>query len=202
MAQYVITDGNRFIYRNHSGKYVPTTSEAMADAWGRKQAELVYNNSLPKALKTVFKVQKSDKPPKNVKQVTKVDLDNNTEKVMVTDNIQRWLDKLSDLNGLAKEATERKEELLGMLSRVDKELTDVNHYIEFSNLNIVEGYKAYKMVQDGRKRRRSIKNELTVLEIILGKRIGESITDEIMKAVEGLDGRLYEPRVRKELFDI
>ena len=202
MAEYVITDGSRFIYQNHSRKYVPTHCESMADTFSKKQAEAIYNNSLPKALKSVFHVQKYDVSPKNVKQVTQSDLDNNTEKVMVTENIQRWLDKLSDLNGLARDALHRKEELLQQLSDIDKELSDVNHYIEFVNLNAAQGYKAYKMIKERRIKRRSIKNELLVLEIILGKKISESITDEINKAVEGMDGRMYKPRVLKELFDM
>ena len=202
VAEYIITDGSRFIYRNHSGKYVPTSSEVMADKFSKKQADGVFQNSLPKALKSVFHVQKYDEPPKNVKQVTQTDLDNNTEKVMITDNIQRWLDKVSDLNGLARDALHRKEELLQQLSDVDKELSDVNHYIEFVNLNAAQGYKAYKMIKERRVKRRSIKNELLVLEIILGKKISESVTDEINKAVEGMDNRIYEPRVLKELFDM
>lgn len=111
MAEYIITDGSRFIYRNHSGKYVPTSSEAMADIFGKKQADAIFTNSLPKALKLVFRVEKYDKPPDQVKQVCREDLKNNTEKVMISDNIQRWLDRISDLNGLAKEALHRKEEL-------------------------------------------------------------------------------------------
>ena len=60
MSQYIITDGERFIYRNHSGKFVPTTSEAMADIFTKKQAEGIHNNSLPKALKSIFRVEKYD----------------------------------------------------------------------------------------------------------------------------------------------
>ena len=201
MAQYIITDGSRFIYRNHSGKYVPTSSEAMADVFDKKRAEIVYNHMLAKALRKIFHIEKYDTPPQNVKQVTQIDIDN-TEKVMVADNIQKWLDKISDLNGLAKDALHRKEELLKQLSDVDKELCDCLHYVEFCNLNAAQGYKAYKLIKERRIKRRSIKNELTVLEIILGKKISESITDEIIKSVEGLDGRMYEPRVLKELFDI
>ena len=57
------------------------------------------------------------------------------------------------------------------------------------------------MLKERRIRRRSIKNELQVLDIILGKKISETATDEIQKAVEGMDKRKYEPRVMEELFD-
>lgn len=202
MAKYIITDGLRFIYRNHSGKYVPTPSEAMADIFSKRQADAIFSNSLPKALKSVFHVVKYDKPPEDVKQLTQSELDNNTEKVMVSENIQRWLDKVSDLNGLAKEARRRKEELMKQLHDLEGELLDIEHYIEFSNLNAAQGYKASKDIKECRVKRRSVKNELLVLDIILEQRVTEMVDEEIHKRVQGMDRRAYKPRIRTDLFDL
>ncbi len=202
MSQYIITDGSRFIYHNHSGKYVPTPSEVMADIFSKKQAEAIFTNSLPKALKSVFRVEKYDKPPNQVKQVTREELDKNTEKVMISENVQRWLDKVSDLNGLAKEAQKRKEELEKHLHDLENELIDIEHYIEFSNLNAAQGYKASKDIKDCRMKRRSVKNELLVLDIILEQRVDEMVDEEIHKRVQGMDKRTYKPRIRTDLFDI
>lgn len=201
LAQYVITDGSRWIMRDRNNKYIPTSNEALADVFGNKEANSVYQNNLPKALKSVFHIEKIDKPPKLVKQITHAEVQENTETVSVAENIQYWVDKISGLNGLAAEALHRKEELTNQLSQVDKELSDINHYIEFVNLNAAQGYKAYKMIKERRIKRRSIKNELEVLSIILGKKISDSVTDEIQTAVLGMDGRRYEPRVMNELFD-
>lgn len=202
MSQYIITDGSWFIYRNHSRKYVPTSSEAMANIFSKKQADSIFKNSLPKALRTVFYVKKYDNPPDQVKQVTKEEINKNTQKVAISENIQRWLDKVSELNGLRNDATKRKEELCKQLSDVDKELSDLNHYIEFCSLNAAQGYKAYKMVKDRRIKRRLIKNELVVVDVILEKKISDSMVEEVMKVVHGLDERIYTPRVLNELFDI
>ncbi len=202
MAEYIITDGSRFIYRNYSGKYVPTSSEAMADIFSKRQANAIFSNSLPKALKSVFHVEKYDKPPEAVKQLTQSELDNNTEKVMVSENIQRWLDKVSDLNGLAKEAKRRKEELMKQLHDLEGELLDIEHYIEFSNLNAAQGYKASKDIKECRVKRRSVKNELLVLDIILEQRVNEMVDEEIHKRVQGMDKRTYKPRIRIDLFDM
>lgn len=157
----------------------------------------VYQNHLEP-----FRVEKYDKPPDGVKQVNKEEISHNTEKVLISDNIQRWIDRISDLNGLAKDATDRKDVLSKELSDVEKEIQDCLHYIEFTNLNAAQGYKAYKILKDRRVKRRSIKNELQVLGIILGKKISETATDEIMKCIEGLDNRQYAPRVLQELFDL
>lgn len=201
MSQYVITDGSRWITKNRNGKYVPTTCEALADTFGNKEANSVYNNNLSKALKSCFRVMKVDKPPELVKQITQEKVNENTETPSNSENIQYWIDKISDLNGLASEALHRKDDLLSQLSKVDQELSDIDHYIEFVNLNAAQGYKAYKMIKDRRIIRRSIKNELDVLNIILGKKISETATDEIQKVIYGMDKRTYEPRVLNELFD-
>lgn len=201
LAQYVITDGSRWIMKNHAGKYVPTSCEALADIYNNKQADSILKNSLSKALKSCFHLQKIDKPPELVKQITQEKVNENTETPSNSENIQYWVDKVSDLNGLASEALHRKDNLLSQLSKIDQELSDINHYIEFVNLNAAQGYKAYKMIKDRRIIRRSIKNELDVLNIILGKKISETATDEIQKAISGMDKRTYEPRVLSELFD-
>lgn len=201
MAQYVITDGTRWIMRDKHGRYVPTSCEALADVFSNKQATGIFQSNLSKALKSVFRVQKIDEPPKLIKQISQETVQENTEKVSTAENVQRWIDKIEGLNGLATEALHRKDELVQQLSKVDQELSDVNHYIEFCNLNAAQGYKAYKMIKDRRIKRRSIKNELQVVDIILSKKICETATDEIQKAIAGMDQRTYEPRVLNELFD-
>lgn len=201
MAQYVITDGNRWIMRDRKGCYVPTACEALADIYGNKEANSVYNNNLSKALKSCFRVQKYDQPPELIKQMTHEETQEKTEKMAIAENIQYWIEKVNGLNGLASEAVHRKDKLVDQLSTVDKEICDILHYIEFCNLNAAQGYKAYKMIKERRIRRRSIKNELQVLDIILGKKISETATDEIEKAISGMDNRKYEPRVMRELFD-
>lgn len=201
MAQYVITDGTRWIMRDRHGRYVPTSCEALADVFSNKQATGIFQSNLSKALKSVFRVQKIDEPSKLIKQISQETAQKNTERVSTAENIQRWIDKIDGLNGLATEALHRKDELVQQLSKVDQELSDVNHYIEFCNLNAAQGYKAYKMIKDRRIKRRSIKNELQVVDIILSKKISETATDEIQKAIAGMDQRTYEPRVLNELFD-
>lgn len=202
MSQYIITDGTRFIYKNRSGKFVPVASEAMADIFTKKQAEGIYKNSLSKALKTIFYVKKYDITPNNVKQVSQHDLLNNTEKVMVSDNIQIWLNKIDDMNGLVEEAKKRKEILEKQLHALEDEKNDIEHYIEFQNLNAAQGYKASKELKICRIKRRSVKNELMVINIILDQKMKELVISEIYQRIKGLDNRTYSPRIRTDLFDL
>lgn len=202
MSQYIITDGSRFIYRNHSGKFVPTSSETMADVFTKKQADGIYKNSLPKALKSIFYIDKYDCPPGNVKQVSQCDLVKNTEKVMIAENIQVWLDKINDMNSLIKDASKRKEILEKQLQDLEDEKLDIEHYIEFQNLNAAQGYKASKELKICRMKRRSVKNELTVINIILEQKMKEVVGSEVLNRIQRLDNRTYKPRIRKDLFDL
>lgn len=202
MSQYIITDGSRFIYRNHFGKFVPTSGETMADLFTKKQAENIFQNSLPKALRTIFRVEKYGSSPQNVKQVSRIDLMNNTEKVMVTENIRIWLDRISNMNGLVADAIKRKEALEKQLQNLEDERLDIEHYIEFQKLNAAQGYKASKELKDCRVKRRSVKNELAVIDIILNHKMSEIVGNEVCKKIEELDKRTYKPRVRTDLFDL
>lgn len=202
MSQYIITDGSRYIYKNHSNKFVPSHGEAMADIYTLKQAEGILNNSLPKPLRKIFRVQKYDKDPDNVKQVTRKELKKNTEKLEKSDNIQTWINRVMDLNGLIQDASKRKDVLNKELVNVEQEILDCLHYIEFCNLNAAQGYNAYKMIKARRLKRRSIKNEIAVLNVILEKKISKSVADEIRHVIEAMDRRTYEPRKLTELFDL
>lgn len=202
MAQYVITDGTRYIFKNRQGKYVPVSNESMADIFSRKQAEGILNNSLPKPLRKVFYVEKTDDPPDDIKQVTREALSTASERLNDSGNIQIWIDKVTNLNGLASEASQRQEYLIKQLSLVDREISDCLHYIEFCKLNAAQGYKAYKLIKERRIRRRMIKNELKVIDCILDKKIGDSILNEVNDIIKKMDNRTYKPRELEELFDL
>lgn len=201
MANYVITDGTRWIMKDRNGKYVPTSCESFADIFSKKQAENIQKCSLAKALRGVFYVEKmSEEVPAQVKPVTDKDIEE-TGKVMVSEDIKYWLDKATDMSNIANEAINRKRKLCQELSLVDKELCDILHYIEFCNLNAAQGYKAYKMVKERRILRRKIKDEISILDSILGQKVLQTAKNAIQKTAENMDKRTYEPRVLKELFD-
>lgn len=201
MANYVITDGTRWIMKDRNGKYVPTSCESFADIFSKKQAENIHKSSLAKALRGIFYVKKmSEEIPAQVKPVTDKDIEE-TEKVMVSENIQYWMDKATDVSNIAKDAIDRKSELCQELSLVDKELCDIFHYIEFCNLNAAQGYKAYKMVKERRILRRKIKDEISILNCILDQKVSQTAKNTIQKTAENMDKRTYEPRALKELFD-
>lgn len=58
------------------------------------------------------------------------------------------------------------------------------------------------MVKERRIKRSIIKNELVIVDVILEKKIDDSITEEIEKVIHILDERTNIPRVLNELFDL
>lgn len=131
-----------------------------------------------------------------------VEIDARTVNFEISDDVQKWIDKLQGLNGLAQEASKRQKELVSSLSDVDKRICDLAHYVEFCTLNACQGYKVAKKWHDLRCERREIKNELEVVSFILNKKITDSVSEEAIKLVDNINKRQYEPRVFKELFDV
>ena len=198
---YVLTDGSRYIYQRADGKFAPTSSEVMADKFTRKQADGILKNSLPKALRGIFRAEKYEDA--NIVQ-NKCDQNDDVKilldvpKPIEDTNVQVWLQKVETLNGLIDEASKRRDELNKKLSDIDQELSDLAHYCECKTLNAAQGYKAYKMIHDTRVRRRSIKNELNVVTIICKS----TSKDEIINIINSLDldNVTYKPRKLNSLF--
>lgn len=110
----------------------------------------------------------------------------------VSNEVQGWLDRVKECNGLAKDAASRKSELLSQLSNVDKELSNCLHEIELTgNMNACDGYKEYKRAKTILKRRRIIKDELSVVDSILTSNLQSMATDRIQKVVNGLGKRRF-----------
>lgn len=110
----------------------------------------------------------------------------------VSNEVQGWLDRVKECNGLAKDAASRKSELLSQLSNVDRELSNCLHEIELTgNMNACDGYKEYKRAKTILKRRRIIKDELSVVDSILTSNLQSMATDRIQKVVNGLGKRKF-----------
>ena len=201
MGQYIITDGTKYIMKGKRGNFTPTNCAAWAEVFSKEKATNVLNNQISKNLRKGYHVECLEPDPPGIKSVTKTEL-KQTEKVMESDIIQGWINRVQGLNGLIHDAKSRKEELLQQLSVIDTQLFDIYHYIEFSNLNACQGYKAAKMIKDKRIIRRRIKNELQVVGIILSSNISDEIEQEVVGRIKGMDNRVYDPRSLTELFEL
>lgn len=119
-----------------------------------------------------------------------------------------YLNSLPDMIGQMYETGHIMRVLLSYYSdqvRVaDKAQEDMLHKIEFSNVNVVDGFKLYKALQEIRQRRRQCKDICDMLGIIHRSGVASglmNLQDEMNKHQEHLETRTYTPRILEELFN-
>lgn len=114
-----------------------------------------------------------------------------------------WEGMLSNLCYMSDHINDYQNNLNQMLSNVDKEICDIMHYLEFSDLDDGEMLRASRMLQERRRHRREIKDEMektalmksTFLDATFGIKVQQSL--EVM---EKMKERQYTPRKLSELF--
>lgn len=87
--------------------------------------------------------------------------------------------------------------LNGELSRLTEEITDIEHYIEFSKLNVSDAYRAYKMLRDTLQERRQIKDSITAAKTLYDN----CNIDKVAEVQSQLEHRKYKPRRLEGLFE-
>lgn len=105
------------------------------------------------------------------------------------------------LESLGEDIRERKKQLGAELSKVDKEITDIKHYIEFYPLSASKGYQMAKLLKDCLIKRREIKNEIEILEKIQVMNVGHIGNGKGRDDLHKLSEKHYHPRVLKGLFN-
>lgn len=106
-----------------------------------------------------------------------------------------------DLEELSKKIRQRRKELNSELSKIDKEISDIRHYIEFYPLSASKGYKMAKMLKDCLIKRREIKNESEVLDRICVMNVGHIGNGKGRGDLDKLLDKHYTPRVLNSLFE-
>lgn len=217
---YVLTDNQGSYIREDklTKKYVPVRSLKQAKVWDSKEkATSILKNSIGKTIRnkyvvklieTEVKTEVTDTAEKkehtNVKSIQK--LSNNAPKEILTssieeDQIEDWLNKINQIVNVMSGSETRKKELLEKLSNIDKQIVDVEHYIEFNNFNAAQGWGCYKMLQTLLKQRRNYKHELQVIRIIEQSNFKTDSLSHIAERIELVKNQSYVPRVLTELFD-
>lgn len=84
---------------------------------------------------------------------------------------------------------------------IQKNLVDLDHMTEFYNLNAADGYRVSKKRQELLQERRTIKNELIVLDFAQTCFLGTALTNKLqgfINSVNGMNHRLYSTRIMSE----
>ena len=199
---YVIANPNRKIYIRLGKNGRPETcTKQMAQRFEKHKASSILKN-IPRTMKkfnfSLYVASEDipciEKKVEEIKEEAKKEIIV-SEKYTVSDSVTRWVDRVKSCNDLAKDAAKRKEELINVLSNVDKDLSNSLHEIELTNWkNGCEGYKEYKSVKIILEKRRAVKDELTVVQSILDSKLESIATNRIEKIVNGLSNRTFSVR--------
>lgn len=207
MNGYVIADANKtmWVCKNKDSSYSLTTDSNKALIFESKSAaNATFQFNLPKlikdkgvAVKAVTLQIAGVSAPKAAKEpVTNVAPQASNE----ADTSKYIISVLSD--AVAK-LNCRHVSLVEEESKYDRQRTDVEHYIELNagKLNAYEGYQAYKMLQDVLLKRRKVKDELQIIQVVRDKMAFPDDIANIDSKVKELESRHYEPREFKHLFE-
>lgn len=197
---YVITNSNKNVFIRLGTNGTPETcSKQVAQRFEHSKAKNIVEH-LPKTMKKFhFRVEAvpDDIIPK-VNEEVKVDVKKEviiSTYYEVSDLVTQWVERVRSCNDLAKDAAKRKEELIQALSNADKDLSNCLHEIELTKWkNGCDGYKEYKSVKIILEKRRSIKDELSVVQSILTSNLESMATNRIEKIVNGLENRSFSVR--------
>lgn len=110
-------------------------------------------------------------------------------------------DAMCGLSEIINNIAEMQTIMSAELSKIDKEIVDINHYIEFENLNASQGYKAYKMLKERLRARREMKDTLQYIQIISASGICEKNLEKARKGINTYSVKAYTPRLLNELFE-
>lgn len=197
-VKYAIkNDKNLYIKLSQNGR-VETCGKESRQLFGYQKAMNILDG-LPKTLKRLkFRVEAATgtTPGENEKKTI------SNENYTLTEDITRWVEKFGICNDILKDAEKRKEELNTELSRLDKELSDIIHKIEFeSPKDLYRGWLVYKKIKQNRESRRILKNELLIVSSVPSLKTDKLDRQVIQKRINGLSKRKYQVRVTEEVED-
>lgn len=200
MTKYIITDGKtKYITREqNSGKFVSIASEKKAMIFENKQkAHNVLANCVNNKIRESFFIEEI---PSNTDIKDKIScINSKMQEEIPSSKIESMQQDFETLDNILNKMNKTLKEDSEKLSKVDREILDIRHYIEFSNLNAADGYKAYKLLQNALKRRRVYKDS-TALANKFKSMIEDENYKEAQNLAKGYKDRQYSPRELEELF--
>ena len=210
---WLITNGKTYLNRNSKGVITATTNINHAVNFAdKKQAEAFLIN-VPKSFKnlgyfcvlTDFRSAQNNAVEANdTEDVNITAMPRSLRGLSIDDDILNgasFLSHVKDYQNFVTKAINQRTALVEALDRIDAELMDIEHAIEFSQCNAPQGYKFYRMMRDTRRRRRQYKDAIRRIDILLEDGHQEEVlTPNLIPALKGLDNRKYQPRALPELF--
>ena len=199
--RYFIKCDNGYVGRkNNKGSFYIVPDKTSAVSFDKEQsAKNVMETAMPKEIKnrTISVVSDEVVSDKNITNITDVTNVSNQYIPVDMNNVKSLIESLSNQ---FKSMKSNKEWLLEMESKIDKEISDILHYIEFYNFSACDGYKLARELKTLRLKRRDIKNQLEAINIISCHTCNMLADGKTNKALNGIECKQYTPRVLTEMF--
>lgn len=195
--EYVIKCGKNYIGYDSGGKYTEVTNITQAAKGPMHKMQNFVNNCIGPTMRSKCKVVEVTAAV--VKETEKPIVAHVSAPVSVKSAVDNIVIELKKIDASIFDA--EKDILNKKLSKIDQEITDIQHYIEFNKLNAAEGYKAFKLLQDKLLERRVIKDDFSKFQVLSDSKISDIFNGNLDKSLEALENRTYTPRVLKELFE-
>lgn len=181
ITKYIITDGTNFVNNSNAKTVCQNSNDA-------------YMWSLKVSAENVLKDAKNRNANSDL---VRLDSKYHIEEVClyrsdVPNDIISDIKVIADFADIVRDSAEREEDLLSQLSKIDRELSDIEHYIEFVDLNGVDGFKVYKKMQSLRQFRREIKYRLKIMHDINSQSIDPDVLKRLCSFFKDL---YYRPKV-------
>ena len=205
--EFVITNGKMYIHYDIDGKYTPTSNLSLAEVYdSQSKAGNIKKNCLSRALAQKYYVAEIvegelfqcdiPSPPKaKTKKGSKSFAFENHFGEM------KWCKGFVGLDKLLDEAVQRYQVLGQEISDVESKIIDVEHYIEFKQLNARNGYMAYKKLKELLCERRRLKNEQKIINEINKNQSVNAPIKKIISVIEEGDKYSYKPRILVDMFE-
>lgn len=171
VSKYIITNGEYYVANSNGTSFKKNKTDAFM--WSLKDsAENVLANNMQE--KKGYKVKET--------YVYQSDID--PDILMDISTITNFLDIVID-------SFETETQLRELLSKTDRCISDILHFIELNDVNSVRGFKVYKQLQAYSRQCRAIKNRLKIVESINKL----EIDPQILKTLLGqYKEKFYTPR--------
>lgn len=217
MSRFMISDGRgSYLRRDASGNYVPVKNKDFGDIWEQRgKASNVLINCINKNLRNRYRIIEIEDAAIAIPKAEELTSNRIDMVIKSKDDVAKRIGSepveenrlfglsvdIDNFAGFVQNAEQRKEALIVSLSDVDKEISDINHYIEFGKFNAYQGYLAFNMLKSRLKKRRKIKDELHILTQLGECKLNSAMLKEIKLSISKLSTREYQPRKLKELFE-
>lgn len=115
-----------------------------------------------------------------------------TYKADVDDCLMMDCQTIENFLDIVKESQTQVPILERRLDILNRQITDIEHFIQFKDLNVPSGYKIYKKLQEKRRDIAFVKGKIRILKDIRGLRIDDKVLEDLVKLFK--EQLTYKPR--------